>query len=155
GFAGGLNPAFGCGTVVFSTRDETLERALSKTGAVAGQFHFSSRVATTSEEKRQIRNQTRADVVDMESEIICRVALEHGVRCAAVRVILDPENQDLPLDFNAVMTPDQKMDNLKLTLALAKSPRKLSAMIRFGKQVTEASERLGEVLTSAIREIRH
>ena len=51
-----------------------------------------------------------------------------------MRVILDTANEDLPLDFNQLMTADQKMSYGKLALALVKSPGKVGALLRLQKQ---------------------
>jgi hypothetical protein len=63
-----------------------------------------------------------------------------------VRVILDTANEDLPLDFNQLMTIRQKMSFGKLSLAVAKSPGKIVALRRLQKQAGAAARRLAEVL---------
>jgi hypothetical protein len=63
-----------------------------------------------------------------------------------VRVILDTANEDLPLDFNQLMTADQKMSYGKLALALAKSPGKVGALLRLRQQTEAAAGKLAEVL---------
>ena len=64
-----------------------------------------------------------------------------------MRVILDTANEDLPLDFNQLMTAEQKMSYGKLALALAKSPGKVGALLRLQTAGPEtAAGKLAEVL---------
>ena len=151
GFAGGLNPAMASGTVVFATGKGTaMETKLLAAGALSARFHCASRVATTAEEKRALREATCADAVEMESEVICAVCREQKVPVAIVRVILDAANVDLPLNFNLLMTSDQRLDKRKLALALLKSPGKSVALLRLQRQSRAAGKKLAEALASVI-----
>ena len=147
GSAGGLRPELTIGSVVFDADAETgLEPALLAAGAQRGRFHCSDRVATTAAEKRALRQSTGADAVEMESEVIRAVCREQKIPSATVRAILDTAEEDLPLDFNQVMTAEQKMCYARLALSLLKSPGKVGALLRLQKHTQAAAGRLAEVL---------
>lgn len=151
GFAGGLRPDLAAGTVVFSDDTQTgWEPALLAAGAQPARFHCVERVATTAEQKRALWQATGADAVDMESQVICSVCREQGIRSAIVRVILDPADADLPLDFNQFLTADQELDIARLTRAVLLSPGKVPALLRLQQQGKAAAEKLGAILAGLL-----
>ena len=105
GCAGGLNPQLVTGDVVFeinNRRDELHESQTSRSvgdsqrsslrekllaaGAREGKFHFADHVATTAAEKWALWQQTNADAVEMESQIIHDISASKAFpasRCAS------------------------------------------------------------------------
>jgi len=153
GSAGGLRPALTIGTVVFDADAETgLEPALLAAGAQRARFHCSDRVATTAAEKRALWQSTRADAVEMESEVIRAVCREQNIPSATVRAILDTAEEDLPLDFNQLMTPKQEMSYAKLALVLLKSPGRIGALRRLQQNSEAAARGLAQVLVAVLNE---
>lgn len=151
GFAGGLRPGLASGTVLFSSEaDAGLGPAWRAAGAEPGRFCFSERVAVRSADKGRLREATGADAVEMESEVIRGICREQEVPCAVVRVVLDAAEEDLPVDFNRLMTADQALDGRKLALVVLRSPSRIRGLLRLQKQGAAASRRLGEVLARVL-----
>jgi adenosylhomocysteine nucleosidase len=151
GFAGGLNPYLSTGTVVFATdEDAGLTPLLLTAGACPVKFHCVDRVAITVEEKRKLWETTGADAVEMESQIIRAICRAHGIPSATIRVISDAAQENLPLDFNALMTSEQRLNYGKLILALLTSPTKIPALLRLQRQTQLAARNLAEVLSKVI-----
>ena len=147
GFAGGLNPALALGTVVFDHDfDAGVADALAELGALPAKFHCSKRVAITAAEKRALWESTGADAVEMESSVIRNLCREWKIPSATIRVISDTAHDDLPLDFNALMTSDDRIHYGKLALAILASPRKIAQLIAFQRQTMTAARELGRVL---------
>ncbi len=151
GFAGGLRPGLALGTVlVGDDSDPGLTQRLVAAGARKATIFCSERVASTAAQKHQLHQQTGADAVEMESGSICALCRSAGIPSATVRVVLDTAEEDLPLDFNSLMTPEQKLSAGKLALALAKSPGKIGGLLRLQKQSAESAQKLAAVLGRAL-----
>ena len=150
GFAGGLDPALEPGVVLFETADEKLAGRLQAAGAKPARIHCADRVAVTAAEKRELRQSTGADVVEMESAAIQAVCRERGIPCATVRVISDSANEDLPLDFSQLCRPDMSLDFGKLAWTLVKSPGKIPALMQLQKRCQFAATQLAAVLVKVV-----
>jgi adenosylhomocysteine nucleosidase len=151
GFAGGLRPGLKSGAIVYATDPDTeIERALASEGAQSVRFHCAERVAAAAAEKRALWQETGADAVEMESDVIRALCREKGIPTATVRVILDAVEEDLPLDFDQLMTSDQRLSGRKMALALVKSPVKIPALLQLRKQSRDAAKRLAEALTKLL-----
>lgn len=151
GFAGALRADLVSGHVLYAADPETnLATSLNAAGATPGRFICSVRVAATATEKRALWQSTGADAVDMESEVICNLCRERQIPSAIIRIILDAAHQDLPLDFNQLLTNAQQLDWPKLALALIKSPRKVSALVRLRRQSATAARHLSDVLSKVL-----
>jgi hypothetical protein len=82
----------------------------------------------------------------MESSVIRTICREFKIPSATVRVISDDAGQDLPLDFNALMTSDDRINYLKLMWAVFSRPSRIPKLIEFQRQTLDAARKLGAVL---------
>jgi nucleoside phosphorylase len=112
GFAGGLNPTLRNGTVVYDEDEADFGEDLDDLGACKARFYCHRRVATTSDEKRALWKSTGADAVEMESSVIRTICREFGIPSVTIRVISDDARLDLPLDFNELMTSEDRINFL-------------------------------------------
>ena len=86
----------------------------------------------------------------MESSVIRNLCHEWKIPSATIRVISDTAQDDLPLDFNALMTSDDRIHFGKLLLAILKSPRKIPQLIAFQRETMTAARELGRVLSELL-----
>jgi adenosylhomocysteine nucleosidase len=155
GFAGGLIPELKIGDVVFQIPSggndyAAVRSALTEAGAKAVKIACVDRIATTAKEKKAVREQTGADVAEMESGAVQEFCAGAGVRCVTVRVISDGANDDLPLDFNKFLKEDKSVDMSKLMMAVAKAPWKMGALMQLQQNTKLAAQKLAEVLVKVI-----
>jgi adenosylhomocysteine nucleosidase len=152
GFAGGLNPDLKFGDVIYDQDfDAGFAEELEDLGAFPAKFYCSRRVAITSAEKAELWHSTGADAVEMESSVIRTICREYKIPSATVRVISDDSTQDLPLDFNALMTSETKINFGKLLWAVLSRPSRIPKLIQFQQQMIAAARRLGSVLEDLLR----
>lgn len=153
GFAGGLNPRVPPLSVVFEADPgmESLVEILQANGALPARFHCGPKVLATAEAKQAAFRETGADAVEMESGVIRQICRERGIPCLTVRVISDAADEPLPLDFGAIMTPDDRMDFFKLAGTLVRQPGKVGELMRFRKRIIAAAERLAKALEPLVQ----
>ncbi|MCX8052508.1 MAG: hypothetical protein N3B12_01770 [Armatimonadetes bacterium] len=163
GFAAGLNPELRAGDVLVakrvirktSTDFEAIEcDAIVLTQPInAGYLVRTGNLVTWDDvvcmpsQKRQIRDKTRADALDMESYSVGQVCRERGVLFAAVRVISDTADDELPEIAELLARTQNTL--AKLILAIPR-PKHWSSLTKLRKQSALASRNLGNYLGLAL-----
>jgi adenosylhomocysteine nucleosidase len=151
GYAGGLNPKLKSAEVIFHAEPGTdLHSKLEQAGGTPVNFFCARRVAITMDEKLRLWRGTGLDAVEMESETIRELCRERDIPSATIRVISDAADEDLPLDFNTLMSPAQKIHYGKLSWALVRSPWKLAELLAFQQKTIDAAQSLGAFLTKLL-----
>ncbi len=87
-----------------------------------------------------------ADVVDMESGDILYEAAAFGARVVAIRAISDVSEQDMPIDFNRVVTDEGDVSISCVLGEVVRHPSALPSLVRFGRQSRAAAEALARFL---------
>jgi len=155
GFAGALNPNLRIGDLIFDADfDSGMSEPLLALGASHGRFYCSTRVAVSVAEKGELRRSSGCDAVEMESAVIRTMCRDRGIPSATLRVISDAAGEDLPLDFNALMTADQKISMTRLSLALLKSPGSIPRLMELQRNTRMAARRLADALNGLLHALR-
>ena len=142
GIAGALQPGLVAGTCVIGMAvvgggqwypaDEPwadrLQAALpdAKRGAVIG----SSKAVADVGRKTKLHETTGALAVDMESQVVARIAKGRGLPFAVLRVVADAAEQRLPPAAVNGMKPDGTPDIVAVLKSLAAEPSQLPDLIR-------------------------
>jgi adenosylhomocysteine nucleosidase len=171
GVAGGLTPGLAAGTLVAARRviaagpadgpighgpDETwLARALA-CGAVAGTAVAVDWIAADPAAKQAALQRALATAgpagtaggvrtivtADLESAAYARVAVARSLPYLVVRVVLDPAEETLPLDFASCRAPGGGVSHARVVLAALARPASIAGLWRLRGRVRRAAETL-------------
>jgi nucleoside phosphorylase len=130
-----------------------LEGALRDVGARPATFLCAARVATTRAEKDQLRRQSGADAVEMESGVIQQLCRDRSIPCATVRVISDSAQEDLPLDFNDMISAEGTLRFGALLGSILRRPAAIPGLLRLQRRTAKAAKVLGSCLEELLRRV--
>ena len=164
GLAGALRPGYHRGDVLAAKEvqavdgkrvvaaDRQLVRLAEEHGACAvDSFYSADHVIGLAAEKRELGR--RADAVDMESAEVLYETVALGARGIAIRGISDAADEDLPLDFNRVMTSTGEVSVLRVLGEIVRHPLSTVALVRFGNQSRAAAEKLAAFLDRYVQAV--
>lgn len=123
---------------------ELLSMARDCGAKIVGSFLTADRIIVTAREKADLGQ--KADAVDMESFDVLKEAAAWGAKGLAVRAVSDSAEEDLPIDFNRVVTPEGKISMTGMLRELRGDPGKFPALVRFGSKSRQAARALASFL---------
>ena len=166
GFAGALRPGFVPGDILVARSliraDESHELPCSRNLVKTAWFHgareisrllSADRVVTSAEEKQELGR--FADAVDMEGFAVLNAARLHSRPAVAIRAVSDPLELDMPIDFNRTANRRGGISVLRVLGEVARSPRKMPALVRFGRRSRKAAEELALFLDSYVKKLSY
>lgn len=151
GFAGALEPRWPLGAVLFEA-DAAFPwlAGIQAAGAHPATFHQAPRILATVAEKAACRQTTGCDAVEMESRALRSVCAVQRIPSATLRAISDIATEDMPLDFNRFMTPEQRLSYGRLLAHLAVHPRLVPGLLRFHRHTLFAARQLVAALVRTL-----
>ncbi len=166
GFAGALRPEYQIADVlaarevivdqnrakVFGSRIESTDRLLkiaASCGAkLVNRFYSSPSTIRTAQDKAALRG--IADAVEMESFEVLSEALAWMTEGIAVRAVSDMADEDLPLDFDHVVTDEGELSITRLAGQIVRQPSAIPGLLRLGKRSGDAARRLADFLDAYV-----
>ena len=104
-------------------------------------------VITSKEEKARLRQETHADLVDMESAAVALVAQNANVQFLAVRAISDTSEETLPPEVSRLSQPQSPMHRFGAALAaITRRPAVVTDLWRLWEQGMSCSRTLADRL---------
>ncbi|HZT26145.1 MAG TPA: phosphorylase [Pseudolabrys sp.] len=142
GVAGGLRPDLTAGTCIVASAvvagqsriatdlrwSRKLLEAMPK--AISGVLAGAPAPVASADEKRALHAATAADAVDTESHIVARIAADHGLPMAAVRVVCDPAARSLPPLVIRSIRANGTTDIGALLRSIVREPKHLRTIFR-------------------------
>ena len=107
-----------------------------------GDLLESKTLVSTSHDKRQLYQQTKAIALDMESVAIAKVALAHNIPFLAIRAIADPVTMDLPAAVSHALNEQGDVQIGKLLKFLLWHPSEAKGLLVLGQQFNSAKNTL-------------
>ena len=150
GICGGISPSLRVGDCVIATEivagsdrlatdsEWTRDLAARVPGATLGVLAGSDEIVFDRSERRRLHDETAAVAVDMESHVAARIAAEHGLPFAALRIVSDTHRQALPPAALVAMLPSGKIDVRAVLRSVARSPSQIPTLIRTAWEAEKA-----------------
>ena len=164
GFVGALKPGFVPGDILVARSviraDESRVLPCSRNLVKTAWFHgarevqkllSADRVINSAEEKKELGR--FADAVDMEAFAVLNAARLRSRPAVVIRAVSDPLELDMPIDFNRTANRRGGVSVLRVLSEVARSPRKMPALVRFGRRSRKAAEELAAFLDGYVKKL--
>jgi adenosylhomocysteine nucleosidase len=154
GIAGGLDPLLRPGDCIIATAVSAQGRrwpthvgwaaklAARLPGAFSAEIAGADHPLATVADKRRLRAAGGAAAVDMESHIAARIAADHGLPFAVIRIVCDPAERSLTPAALVGMRPDGTSDVGAVIRALIAAPGQFPDLIRLALDARNALAQL-------------
>jgi nucleoside phosphorylase len=150
GFAGGVDATLQPGDL-FAAQNFSDARMLAKVSHRAGTLFTAERVIASAVERAAIAREHHAAAVDMETRFIAEACARRGLPMLSLRVISDTFARPFPAPPDVLFDLEkQRTDGAKLARHLIRHPGSIVPLIRFGRQIAHARERLATALAEFI-----
>ncbi|MCL7419507.1 MAG: phosphorylase [Methylobacter sp.] len=114
----------------------------AQTTVYTGCLAESSRIVSSSKDKKQLHVQTGAIALDMESIAVAKIARQHALPFLAIRAIVDPVNMNLPKAIDHSLNDQGDVVIGKLLIFLTLHPFELPGLIKLGLHFNAAKNKL-------------
>ena len=151
GFCGGLQPSLSACDIFVATEVNGVATALAPSSSrpfKTGKLLSIDRVASTATEKAALAK--NADAVEMEAGGVAARAKHYNVPFYAVRVVTDTCDEDFPVDFNRMRSPDGRFSRARIVAAALRRPiTVIPELMKLNKRTKRAAQALGDFLADA------
>lgn len=152
GIAGGLAPELRTGGVIVSTnviaadkrwwaekrfRDRIADFARG-IGALEGPVLGAPAILATAVQKSRAWNETRAVAVDLESDIVARVATSAGIPFVVLRAIADAAHRELAPAALIPLSEGGTPRRARVLASVLREPRQLASLVGLAREVRTA-----------------
>ncbi|HEY3908892.1 MAG TPA: hypothetical protein VGM07_03275 [Stellaceae bacterium] len=152
GIAGALAPHLRAGDVVISTEvvagdlrwraEEPFRRRVAELargiGALDGPVLGATAILATSAEKRRAWSETGALAVDLESDVVARIAAAAGIPFVVVRTIADSALRELPPAALIPLSEDGTPKLAQVLGSVLRRPRQFAALVGLARETRTA-----------------
>ena len=159
GFAGGVGDELNVGDLLMAKNisDPELlaaaQRALAHMRPNIGTLFTSSGIVHSAAARKEVARARGADAIDMETDVIAQTCGEQGIPMLSLRAISDTLREPFPAPPAVLFDVEQQKTSVATLAAyLIKTPTAIGPLIRFGRQISHAREKLADALTSLVQD---